>query len=80
MQNPNIMSKPSEEALNNLVADIQKQEQKRNQFSRRRIFDEDDKVDYINDRNRVFNKKLDRSYGKYTANIKTALQMTNHIK
>lgn len=77
MENPGLAIKPSEEALNNLASDIQRQEEKRSQFSRRRIVDEDDKVDYINDRNRVFNKKLDRSFGKYTANIKTALEMNN---
>lgn len=73
MENPNAITKPTEEALNELVSGIQKEEEKRSQFSRRRVIDQDDKVDYINDRNRVFNKKLDRSYGKYTANIKTAL-------
>lgn len=41
-----------------MIADLQKQEDKRNSFSRRRVFDEDGKVNYINDRNRVFNSKL----------------------
>ena len=39
MQNPNAVIKPSEQALDNLVNDIQKQQEKRNQFSRRRVFD-----------------------------------------
>ena len=77
MENPDAMIKPKEEALNALVEDIQKQEEKRSQFSRRRVFDEDDKVTYINDRNRVFNKKLDRSYGQFTSKIQTALEMNS---
>jgi hypothetical protein len=56
-----------------MTEDIQKQEEKRNSFSRRRVFDEDAKVNYINDRNRVFNNKLERSYGEFTSKIKTAL-------
>jgi hypothetical protein len=44
------------------------------------VFDEDDKVTYINERNRVFNKKLDRSYGVFTSKIKTALEMNNNTK
>ena len=63
-----------------MVADLQKKEDKRNLFSRRRTFDEDGKVNYINDRNRVFNNKLERSYGEFTSKIKTALEMNNNTK
>lgn len=31
-------------------------------------------VDYINERNRVFNEKLDRNFGKYAADIKANLE------
>ena len=41
------------------------------------MYDEDEKVTYINERNRVFNKKLDRSYGKYTSKIETAMEINN---
>jgi len=49
---------------------IIQQDEKRKQFSRRRAFLEDDDVTYINERNMKFNKKVARSYDKYTADIK----------
>jgi len=47
---------------------------KRAKYSRRRAFDEDEDIDYINERNMKFNKKLERFYGKYTAEIKQNLE------
>ena len=34
------------------------------------MFVQDKDVDYINERNKVFNEKLDRNYGNYAAEIK----------
>jgi len=34
------------------------------------MFVEEKNVDYINERNRKFNEKLERNYSKYTAEIK----------
>ncbi|RDD43612.1 Pre-mRNA-splicing factor syf2 [Trichoplax sp. H2] len=66
--------KTSEAAIDRMVADLDKQMQKRAKFSRRRQhFDEND-VDYINERNAVFNKKIARFYNKYTAEIKQNLE------
>lgn len=48
--------------------------EKRQKFSRRRAHDEDADIDYINERNAKFNKKLERFYGKYTAEIKQNLE------
>lgn len=45
-------------------------DERRAKFSRRRAFDEDDDVTYINERNMHFNKKIARAYDKYTAEIK----------
>ena len=47
---------------------------KRSKYSRRRAFDPDSDIDYINERNMKFNKKLERFYGKYTADIKQNLE------
>ena len=47
---------------------------KRAKYSRRRAFDEDEDIDYINVRNMKFNKKLERFYGKYTTEIKQNLE------
>ena len=48
--------------------------EKRNKYSRRRAFDEEEDIDYINERNMRFNKKLERFYGQYTAEIKQNLE------
>jgi hypothetical protein len=66
--------KPTEEMLNNLVEDIEKQAQKRKNFSRRRTFVEDQNITYINDRNRIYNKKLERHFGEYVGEIKSNLE------
>lgn len=47
---------------------------KRSKYSRRRTFDEEADIDYINERNMKFNQKLERFYGKYTAEIKQNLE------
>jgi len=65
---------PSEERKQKLVDDLQAQAEKREKFSRRRKFYEDEDIDYINDRNRVYNKKLERAFGKYAAEIKLNLE------
>lgn len=75
-----IEGKPSEDALNKLQQDIIKQyyfvyfrQEKRGSFSRRRIHDEDETVNYINERNRVYNQKLERNFGVFASGIKTGL-------
>ncbi|CAF1262998.1 unnamed protein product [Rotaria magnacalcarata] len=66
--------KPNEKAVNRMVEDLELQYSKRGKFSRRRAFDIDADIDYINERNRAFNKKIERYYGKYTAEIKQNLE------
>ncbi|XP_025712236.1 pre-mRNA-splicing factor SYF2-like isoform X2 [Callorhinus ursinus] len=48
--------------------------EKRDKYSRRRPYDDDADIDYINERNAKFNKKAERFYGKYTAEIKQNLE------
>lgn len=72
--NPDAEFEPNEERLQNLVDDMEKQAEKRKKFSRRRTFNEDDDINYINDRNKVFNRKLERSFGAYAAGIKLNLE------
>lgn len=66
--------KDTEEAVDGLVEDLDKQMKKRERYSRRRAYDEDEDIDYINERNMKFNKKLERFYGKYTTEIKQNLE------
>ncbi|KAK9885360.1 hypothetical protein WA026_010856 [Henosepilachna vigintioctopunctata] len=62
------------EAIDNMVKDIETQIAKRNKYSRRRTHNDDADIDYINERNAKFNKKLDRFYGEHTAEIKQNLE------
>jgi len=66
--------KPAPEAVTRMVTDLDKQIKKRAKFSRRRTHNDDDDIDYINSRNAKFNKKLERFYGDYTAEIKQNLE------
>lgn len=47
---------------------------KREKYSRRRMHNDDADIDYINERNMNFNKKLERFYGQHTAEIKQNLE------
>jgi len=64
----------SGEGLEAMVADLKKQDEKRKNFSRRRAHHHDADIDYINERNRNFNKKLERFYGKHTQALKDDLE------
>ena len=64
----------SEEAKSNLASDVQKQNQVRSQFSKRRHFSGDEDVTYINQRNYKFNQKISRAYDKYTQETKDSLE------
>lgn len=68
------LHKDSPEAVNRMVEDLQKQIEKREKYSRRRRHDDDAEIDYINERNMRFNKKLDRFYGEFTTEIKQNLE------
>ncbi|XP_039596393.1 pre-mRNA-splicing factor syf2 isoform X1 [Polypterus senegalus] len=65
---------PSVEGIDRMVADVEKQIEKRGKYSRRRAYNDDADIDYINERNAKFNKKAERFYGKYTAEIKQNLE------
>ncbi|GFU30008.1 pre-mRNA-splicing factor syf2 [Nephila pilipes] len=68
------MQGDSKESIDNMVEDLEKQIEKHSKFSRRRRFNDDADINYINERNMKFNKKLERFYGKYTAEIKQNLE------
>merc|ERR1712050_726654 len=56
---------PTEEAKDRLQAAIEKSQNLSKSFSRRRTFVEDEEATYVSERNRHFNKKLERSFGAY---------------
>lgn len=61
-------------AIDNMVTDLEQQLMKRKSFSRRRTHNDDADIDYINEKNARFNKKLERFYGEHTAEIKQNLE------
>ncbi|KJH53364.1 SYF2 splicing factor [Dictyocaulus viviparus] len=65
---------PTSSAMEKLVQDVKGQTKRREQFHRRRLFDPDAPIDYINDKNMRFNKKLEKFYGQYTEDIKEDLE------
>jgi len=66
--------KDTPEAIDRMVTDLNKQVEKREKFSRRRMHNDEADIDYINERNMKFNKKLERFYGQYTSEIKQNLE------
>lgn len=62
------------EAIDGLVKSVEDQISKRSKYSRRRTHNDDADIDYINERNAKFNKKMDRYYGEHTAEIKQNLE------
>ncbi|TKR58428.1 hypothetical protein L596_029873 [Steinernema carpocapsae] len=65
---------PTDSAKDKLVKNVDAQAKKREDYHRRRMFDPEAPIDYINERNRKFNKKLDRYYGKYTEDLREDLE------
>eukprot|EP00096_Caligus_rogercresseyi_P015205 TRINITY_DN7651_c1_g1_i1.p1 TRINITY_DN7651_c1_g1~~TRINITY_DN7651_c1_g1_i1.p1 ORF type:complete len:227 (-),score=73.65 TRINITY_DN7651_c1_g1_i1:260-940(-) len=66
--------KDTPEALEKMALDVENQIKKREKYSRRRNFNDDADIDFINERNMKFNQKLERFYGKYTKDIKDNLE------
>ncbi|GBG61059.1 hypothetical protein CBR_g18651 [Chara braunii] len=62
------------ENVDRMVAELGKRVSKRKAFSRRRKFYEEKDIDYINERNAHFNRKIERAFGKYTVEIKNNLE------
>lgn len=71
---PEDKKKLEQERLDRLVEDIEAQRDKRSHFKRRRMHVEEKDVDYINERNKNFNKKLERNFSKYASEIKANLE------
>ncbi|EGR34047.1 peptidylprolyl isomerase roc1, putative [Ichthyophthirius multifiliis] len=71
MQNPQKAYEVSEEALNKLAQEIEEY--------RRRAYDRDQDVDFIDERNKNFNSKLKRHFSEYTRDIKANLERGSAI-
>lgn len=60
--------------MEKLTKDLESQKERRDKFHRRRTFDPDAAIDYINEKNRKFNVKLEKFYGDYTKDLKDDLE------
>ncbi|EAU83920.1 pre-mRNA-splicing factor SYF2 [Coprinopsis cinerea okayama7 len=67
-------SKPSDEAIDRVVGKINKDIDKKAKFHRKRLNEDEGDITYINEHNRVFNKKIARYYDKYTAEIRASFE------
>ncbi|CAL8126576.1 unnamed protein product [Orchesella dallaii] len=68
------LHKDKPENIDKMVQDLEKQIERREKYSRRRTHNDEADIDYINERNMKFNKKLERFYGQYTSEIKQNLE------
>jgi len=66
--------KPNDEAVDRVIHKLNMEQDKRNKFSRKRLNEDEGDITYINERNRVFNKKIARYYDKYTAEIRASFE------
>jgi pre-mRNA-splicing factor SYF2 len=66
--------KPSDEAIDRVIGKINQDIDKRRKFSRKRPNEDTGDVTYINEKNRIFNKKIARYYDKYTAEIRASFE------
>ncbi|GLB39801.1 putative SYF2 splicing factor [Lyophyllum shimeji] len=67
-------NKPSEDAIDRVVSKINQDIDKKSKFSRKRLNEPEGDITYINEQNRVFNKKIARYYDKYTAEIRASFE------
>ncbi|TYZ68414.1 hypothetical protein PybrP1_006202 [[Pythium] brassicae (nom. inval.)] len=66
--------KVPEENLDRMAQELEERIQARKKFSRRRQHYEGEDVDYINDQNRLFNRKAKQAFDKYTVEIRQNLE------
>ncbi|KAL0587112.1 hypothetical protein ABG067_003170 [Albugo candida] len=62
------------EGLDRMSKELEERMKTRKKFSRRRQHYEGEDVDYINDQNRLFNRKASKAFDKYTVEIRQNLE------
>ncbi|KAG1874185.1 SYF2 splicing factor-domain-containing protein [Suillus tomentosus] len=67
-------NKPTEDAIDKVVAKMNRDIDKKGKFSRKRLNEDEGDITYINERNRVFNKKIARYYDKYISEIRASFE------
>lgn len=66
--------KDTKESVDRMVKDLEGQIERRKNSSRRRMYNDNEDIDYINEKNRKLNKKLAKFYDPYTGEIREALE------
>lgn len=76
MENPDVALTARDEAdrAERMAEDLKTQIEKRKDYSRRRTFNPEEKVTYVNERNRVYNMKLERHFSQHSLQIKANLE------
>lgn len=64
----------TQEGLDRMSKELEERMKTRKKFSRRRQHYEGEDVDYINDQNRLFNRKASKAFDKYTVEIRQNLE------
>jgi pre-mRNA-splicing factor SYF2 len=67
-------NKPSDEAIDRVIGKINQDIDKRRKFSRKRPNEDTGDITYINEKNRIFNKKIARYFDKYTTEIRASFE------
>ncbi|KAI0252762.1 SYF2-domain-containing protein [Lactifluus subvellereus] len=67
-------NKPTDEAIDRVIGKINQDIDKRRKFSRKRPNEDAGDITYINEKNRIFNKKIARYFDKYTAEIRASFE------
>ncbi|KAI0059997.1 SYF2-domain-containing protein [Artomyces pyxidatus] len=67
-------NKPSEDAIDRVIGKINRDVDKKRKFSRKRPNEDEGDITYINEKNRVFNKKIARYFDKYTTEIRASFE------
>jgi len=62
------------ERINLMTKELNTMIGRRENYSRRRAYNEDEYVDFINERNRMFNKKIKRAFDPYTLETRQNLE------
>lgn len=68
------------ESVKLMAREVEQQVAKKGEFSRTSLFLDENDMDYINEHNRVFNKKLERNFGEIAAPIRAKIERGQDIE
>ena len=73
-QDPNYQTEVNPQKLDQMAEELESEAKRRKKFSKKRTFMDDLDVNFINERNRVYNAKLQRHFKEYAAEMKANLE------